>query len=448
MIRLYFHDYSQKGEACIFTFDANEIVFVYDNKLIHAQHLYDIIQKKQKKKLKVKPKQYLKNGQSTIQILQLLELPELKNCLMIMITAEKQNGVFGNWWLKNKHSILFFPQFKGRKLRNPGAVYKYSTINWKNQNISTTTVTNARKMECHKRMGTLENLPPSILINDVSIVKFTSIFKINDCNGHELLYGYHDNQVEDVNGNIRSLDESDEISYNVKCTLLDESSNDISNTLTATAFGDGAYSLFGKDARTAYFTHCSTAWYEDRCRDVLFDLVLQSWSFKKNNQTFAGWRIAHRMDARNKTKKQENIGCLHEYDSEEVDETKSEKMASEDELEEDDSEEMASENEVMQHNFDDVQTMNVDEKVSHKQDEDDGSNQTCEEDDYNFFFSDEAEVQYQPEQQSVYNVPPDVDSDYHPDTDGEEDGETYYMRKRCEIGQRRKSYIKKLRHKW
>ena len=308
MIKIFFQDFSRTGETFIYTFDANTLAFFWDNELMNAQQLYQ--QLAQSKKTKTKKNKIfnesLDDSQSISAVLKLLRMNSMKDSLMIICKGQKTYGDASDWFFKSKHAILFFPQEKTPNPQNgdedegkEDSVQKFHVIDWDNQNICSADVKTARQMAYMKAMGGSDHFPSFVIVKNVCITNIKSMFKMTDANGDELVFGYDDNEVEDVNGNIRPLNDTDEVSYNIRCSLRDFGSEDFFGNMLVTAWTNGGESLFGKTAKEAYEEHGSAGWYEDDCKNLVFDLILKGWTVTNNNFTRAGWTIEHLLNYRN-----------------------------------------------------------------------------------------------------------------------------------------------------
>ena len=317
MIKIYFQDFARTTETFIYSFDPNSLAFIWDNALVNAKELYDQLSKS--KPLKGNQdkvfNENLTDSQSISEVMQLLQMAVMKDCVMIISKGHKTYGDFGNWFFKNKHTIVFFPQMKIAKPKiankkistddkpseNDDSVYKFNEIDWVKQDICISTARNAREMAYMKGAGTSDNFPPFVILKNVCITDIKGMFKMTDANGDELVYGYDDNKVEDVNGTVRALVDSDEVSYNIRCSVKDHGTEDAFSMIMVTAWDEGGRSVFGKTAKEAYQEHGSVCWYEDACKNLVFDLVLKSWYSQKNGESKAGWTIAHQLNCRRET---------------------------------------------------------------------------------------------------------------------------------------------------
>ena len=319
MIKVFFQDFARTTETYIYSFDPNSFVFIWDNKLVNAELLRAQLSKT-KGSIDNVLNGGLRNGQRVNEVLKLLQMAVMKDSVMIICKGHKTYGDFGNWFFKSKHAVVFFPQMKipNGKIANKNVscddevdddddhlVYKFNEIDWNKQDIFISTAENAREMAFMKGAGNSDNFPPFVIVRNVCITEIKDMFKMTDENGDKLVYGYDDNRVEDVNGNVRALTDSDQVSYNVKCSVQDHGTSDTFSMVMATAWDEGGNSLFGKSAKEAFEEHGSTSWYQNACKNLVFDLVLKSWYSQKNGEAKAGWTIVHQLNCRTETIEQQ-----------------------------------------------------------------------------------------------------------------------------------------------
>ena len=230
--------------------------------------------------------EHLGNQQSFAQILQLLQLSKMKNCLMIISNAQKisENGC-NAWYLENKHSIIFFPQIKQPQKTNVHTMCRYHMINWNNLPIKT--VNKVRQMNPKKK-----SMLPFVVVKNVFIKNIRNLFSIYDQNEDKLYY-FDENQVIDIDDNIRPLKDTDTIKYSVVCDIFD---GDINNNLLVTALDSAATLLFGENAKTAYMNHNSISFYKNKYEHIMFHFVLKPQLIETKFGKIVRWYIIHKLD--------------------------------------------------------------------------------------------------------------------------------------------------------
>ena len=280
-VQVVFHDWSHTGKSCInINNDPNYFVFVYDNKLINAKDLYHIFQKT---KPREQVKKNLKKVQSPKAVEKLLKLPEMQNCLMVICRGKKICGPNYTWHLNTLHLLVFFPQVKGPEMKNANRLVNYDVPCWKNQNIPRMSIKDLNEM--------LETVPPFVAVRNARIVNIEIKWNMCDENYKELIYISDENQVQDVNGNVRPLKDSDEVLLHVfSINIVDESTDEI---LLVHASDSVEASIFGEDGKVALTNHNSIL-YKHKYKHMRFHLTLHSqFRNKENAPSSIDWIIVN-----------------------------------------------------------------------------------------------------------------------------------------------------------